>query len=92
MEGGKQTHRQVLEQVAKQRKVPVEPMLDLPPIPKSIGYIWKWFCECRAGERLTYQELESWSNLTKKNLSIFEVETIMHLETLYLKTTHETGD
>jgi hypothetical protein len=82
--GGKQTQREVLAHVAKQKKIDLSELTKLPKLPASIGYIWGWFCEVNTNEKLKYSELLSWSQVTQKELSIFEVETITNLNHLYL--------
>ena len=83
MTGGKQTHREVLEIVAKRKKKPVEELLKLPTLPYSIGYLWGWFAEVKTGDSITYTEIKSWSEMTGKNVRVFEVEIIMRLESIY---------
>ena len=83
MAGGKQTQREVFEHVCKNGKRNLEELLKLPPLPPSIGYLWGWFAEVKTGESITYTEIKNWSEMTGKNIEVFEVEIIMRLEAIY---------
>ncbi len=63
----------------------------LEDLPIGIFYnIWSWFCELDAArqvsefglQRLSYQEIKAWSQLTERKLSPFDVNIIKRLDSL----------
>lgn len=65
------------------------PGLEGPEFPPEFTYIWEWFREVFYGGVLTYQELQSWSQVTGKRLSVWEAELIMALVEEYWKVANE---
>lgn len=81
--GSPLTKREHLEQVTKQfqghRPGWVHPDLELPELSPRLAYLWEWFREVQTGERLTWLEIRSWSEMTGKELTSFEAKVIRRL-------------
>lgn len=54
--------------------------LEQEELPECLAHIWLYYNEVFTGEALTYSELYSWSRMTRRNLSAFEVDLIKSLE------------
>ncbi|MEH6565550.1 MAG: hypothetical protein V7756_09535 [Halopseudomonas sp.] len=79
--GSKLTVREQLQNIEKSGFRP--PELDTPPIPAGMEYIWQLYFQIKRGlDPLSYQELQSWCQLTRQQLDPAEVEAIMKLDTI----------
>lgn len=89
--GSKQTLRASLEHVAKQlkRKPRQLELLTAIDLPETTGYVWWWYQELFNGGKLTWQEIDAWSRLTRRTLLPWEVSTIRSIDTTYLRIQHD---
>lgn len=60
-----------------------EQLANAPKCPEGLFYVWGWFCEMFTGEKLTFSEIQAWSNLTRRALSVYEVDLIKSIERVY---------
>jgi hypothetical protein len=84
-----------LEQVqtSRRRRDPsyVNPELALPELPAAVAHLWRWYVdEIQTGERLTWQEIRSWSILTNKEISEVEAKAIRNLSFIHHRTITQT--
>lgn len=56
---------------------------ELPEPPESLLYIWEWWKQIVTGERITFLELQAWSQLTGANLLPYEVDLIRRLDAIF---------
>lgn len=82
-EGSKVTLRDHLEQVYKQTGRKPKQLQEIPEFPNEVAYIFNWYMEVRGLERLTYNELKCWTDLTNTRLLPYEVEVIIKLDRIY---------
>jgi hypothetical protein len=61
----------------------------LPDLPKRVEYVWDWYLEIANGERLTWQEIRSWSELCNKEVTTTEAEAIRKLSFLQSRIASE---
>lgn len=89
--GSKLTLRVSLEHVAKQlgRKPLQLELLSQIDLPEDTAYLWGWYGELFNGGKLTYQELDAWSRLTRRRLLPWEVKVLKTLDLIYLRTQHD---
>tara|TARA_R110000803_G_scaffold208756_1_gene277668 strand:- start:928 stop:1254 length:327 start_codon:yes stop_codon:yes gene_type:complete len=90
---GNISRRQHLEQVEKQTGIkPKE--LDGPKFPYLMSYVWTAFLHI-SGSRsmgfnspnaITYQEIQSWVELTQTPLDAREVEAVKYLDTIFMRS------
>lgn len=66
-------------QVWKTLGRPPKELLDQPPFPEDIGYLWKWFLELQGSAELTYTEIKNWSELTGREILAWEVDVLKAL-------------
>jgi hypothetical protein len=64
-------------------------LLDAPECPKELEYIFYWFNQLVSSNQLSYQEIQSWSYLTKTNVEAWEVEALTTLDAIYWTVIHE---
>lgn len=85
--GSKVTLRASLAQVEKQlgRKPLQLQQLSEVERPEEAEYLWGWYLELFNGGKLTYQELDAWSRLTRRVLLPWEVRVLKTLDLIYLK-------
>lgn len=77
------SQRKHLEQLAKSTRVEPPELQRSTRVPLALHYLWKWYeNELHWNSPVTFQELESWSRLTYRNLSSIEVEIIFTLDKL----------
>jgi hypothetical protein len=63
-------------------------LLEGPPFPDSLDYLWEWFCELArtrtvgmAGvDPLTYPDVDAWARLTDRQPAPEEVEALLDLD------------
>jgi hypothetical protein len=49
----------------------------LPELPPAVGYLWTWYLdELQTGERLTWQEIRSWSEICNKEITETEAKAL----------------
>lgn len=84
--GGNITVRTSLEQVAKSTGKRPKDLDHGKPLPEELVYLWEWFVSVHSNERLSYSELNNWSDLKSVNLRPWEVDAIMKLERIYWST------
>ncbi len=86
--GSKLTLRASLEHVAKQlgRKPLQLELLSQIDLPEGLEYLWGWYGELFNGGKISYQEMDAWSRLTRRLLLPWEVRVIKTLDLLYLRT------
>jgi len=53
------------------------------PLPKDSIYILEYYYRIRRGNTLTYQEIQSFSEMTNICLAGFEVEAIMNIDSIF---------
>ena len=65
------------------------PQLDFPPIPYELDHIWNWWIELDKTRQvgmeecsITYSEIESWSRLLKIDVTPFEVQCLIGIDSL----------
>lgn len=81
-------------------KVPVEllsqedrELLEGPDFPHGFEYLWQWYTELSAGRGsggmgpapISYEGIEAWSRLTKRDVTPWEVDTIKMIDGLFLQ-------
>jgi hypothetical protein len=90
-QGDGETLRAHLMAAAKQtRKVPEQLMPK--PLPRALAHVWDYFMELNLArdnngfkvKLLSYSEIKSWSELTRRQISAFEVGAIKALDVLYV--------
>ncbi len=82
-EKSKITKRAHFEQIqkAKRKRDPgyIQPELVLPPLSPLASYLWELYQDVQNGERLTYQEIQAWLTLTKRELAPEEIAAIRNV-------------
>jgi hypothetical protein len=58
-------------------------LAEVPTAPEELLYLWHWWREMFTGERLTYTEMKSFSDLTGANIQPGEVAIIRKLDLIY---------
>lgn len=87
-EGSKTTLRTQLNQVWKTTGVQPKDLANAPKLPDELVYLWDAYVEVYTGIRLTYTEVKSWLQVTKRFLSPNEIHAIMELDNLNYKITN----
>lgn len=66
-------------------KKPVQ-LVEQPPLPPALAYLWGWFTELQQGAApLSYQEILAWSQLTGRQATGTEVQVLRQLDAIYWK-------
>lgn len=68
------------------------PELHQPEIPKQVRYLWRWYCELSQGKQhngmsyspLSWQEMQAWATLTRRNLAEWEVYALRIIDMVQL--------
>lgn len=60
------------------------PLLDHHPMPEGFEYVWKWFLELARGGAITWEGLQAWSRLRKRDLKDWELDALLELEQVRL--------
>ncbi|QOI69761.1 tape measure chaperone [Acinetobacter phage DMU1] len=81
--GSKTSIRKHLEQVKKQTGNTPQQLRDLPPPPEELDHILDWYYQVAGTSRLTWVELQAWSDITKTLLKPYEAEAIMAIDRIY---------
>ncbi len=76
-------------QVWKTTGVKPKQLVEQPPFPEELRYIWNWYLEMRTGEWLTFTEIKSWADLTSQSIKAWEVDLIRTLDRLYWSVIHD---
>lgn len=63
--------------------------LEVHQLPDSTAYLWEWYDELFNGGKISWQELDAWSRLTRRRILPWEAETIKALDTLYLRVQND---
>ena len=61
-------------------------------LPYCVMYLWGWFCELSGGRSysevgplpLSYSEILAWSQLTKTNPTVWEVQAIKAIDRVFI--------
>ena len=64
-------------------------LAELPKAPEELLYLWNWWRDMSTGERLTFTEIKSYSDLTRANMQPHEVAVIRRLDFLYWSVSRE---
>lgn len=72
-------------------------LLDGPPFPQSLEYVWEWFDELSDARRtgdfgvasLTYSDIDAWARLTGQHPSPYDVRLLIDLDRTYRKAIHD---
>lgn len=85
--GAKSTIRQQLIQVRSVRGI-TDPMLSRSENkPRAYYYLWEWFCDLYGGDRISFQEIKAWLDITRNELTQFELSVIKQLNSKALTAT-----
>ena len=76
------TLREALKRVWAATDKQPEGLKGLPTCPPELYYIWVYFCELCSTGTPTYSEIDSWSRVTNRSVTSFEVQVIMKLSQL----------
>jgi hypothetical protein len=56
----------------------------LPELPAAVAYLWKWYVEeLQTGDRLTWQEIRSWSIICNKEITETEAKALRNLSFIH---------
>jgi len=88
------TEREHLEQVEAQTGKRPKALEDPTPFPSLMSHIWSAFCRLNSARSagfagpnpISYRDVKDWKELTETPLSAWEVDVIMELDQLYLRT------
>lgn len=88
MEGTEYTARTHWEQKARQGNAEAQAMLDGPPFPWAVDYLYRWLLELfgRSGvgmdgvAPLSYTTIEAWARLTGRTVAPHDVHGLMALD------------
>ena len=51
--------------------------------PESLSYLFEWFKELVGDKKMTFTEIRHWSDLTRKSIRPWEVDTIKAIDKIY---------
>jgi hypothetical protein len=60
--------------------------MEQPVFPEELRYIWEWYLELKGDNTLSFQEIQSWAELTQQVPEAWEVELLKSLDRLYWRT------
>lgn len=63
--------------------------LSVHSLPEGLSYLWGWFEELFNAGKLSYQEIDAWNRLTRRNVTPQEVEAIKTLDLIFLKVQND---
>lgn len=63
-----------------------------PTLPEELWHLWEWFLELNNPGELTFQEIESWSRLTCRNVTSTEAQVLRKLDRLYMEVINGRRD
>lgn len=86
VEGGKITNRKCLDRVAEQTRRDPLVLYKLPEVEKEVLYLFRYFCDVKGQDPLTYVELQAWMNLTGTQLTPGEVDTLFMLDSVFYES------
>lgn len=85
---GKVSTRVALRATAKRGVASAIKLLESPPFPESLAYLWGWFLELErvrtygmhGPDALTYQQIDAWARLTDRQPMPYEVDALLALD------------
>lgn len=88
-------HLEAVERVTGERP----PELDGPECPAGGEYLWSWFTQLRnrqngglvGPQRVTWQEADAWSRMTRTDVAPWEIEIIFAVDDLYVAQGEEAA-
>ena len=54
-----------------------------PKIPEGFQYLMEWYFGLQNSERLTYQEIDAWNNITRKSILPWEAEILISIDRVF---------
>lgn len=70
--------------------------LDVPSVPFEIEHVWGWWCQLDSTRqvsmdlcRITFSEIKAWSELYRVEISPFELDCLVMLDTIYMRIRSE---
>jgi hypothetical protein len=80
-------HYQMAEKHGHKVEELIQPVVDV-----QVKYLWRWFCELSHGRdynnvspnTLKWSEINSWSNMMKRNLNEWEVFTLLAMDRSFI--------
>lgn len=83
------TQRKHLEQLQKARRVLVPELERSTCPPLALIHLWKWYeNELAWNSPISFQEIQAWSKLTKREITAHETEVLFTLDKLYRNSHH----
>lgn len=71
-------------EAAAPRSAAAREVLEGPPLPADLAYLWAWFCDLAAGTEaevpISYTELTHWIELTGARPSAWDIGTIRAID------------
>lgn len=61
------------------------PELIQPDVPLKVRYLWRWFVDMWGGERMSWNDMKAWAELTGRKPNEWEISTIRAIEREFLK-------
>lgn len=58
-------------------------LAEAPQCPEELIYIWDWYRDIFTGQTMTFNEIQSWSQLMGYELSAIEAEMIRKLDRIF---------